>query len=358
LGGGYSSLCIAGDRLYTLVTRGGRESVVCLNASTGKEQWLTPVTATYIDGQRQGAGPRATPTYEGGKLYCLFPAGDLVCVDTGGGRIEWRANILEATGAGTHGNLTYYWGMSASPLVEGELVIVQPGGRQNNSVAAFDKQSGKLVWKVGSDPPGYGSPIAVATHGRRHIIAVTGSSVVSVEPKSGDLLWRYEWGNQYNCNCATPLWVDRSLFVSSAYGTGCTRLETAGSGSKTGVTEVWRNRDLQNQFATSMVIDGSIYGPHGDLGGITFRCLDWKTGKLNWAARGPGKCSLIAVEKHLICVSETGTITLVKADPSEYVEQGTLDGLLTRKAWPPPALSRRRLYVRDESDLVCVDLRE
>ncbi|GIW80946.1 MAG: hypothetical protein KatS3mg105_2753 [Gemmatales bacterium] len=240
---------------------------MCLNAETGKLIWWRDVAPVFIDRQRQGAGPRATPTYHDGRIYCLFPRGELVCFSANDGKKLWQTNILAATDAGNHAGLRYYWGMSASPLIEKDLVIVQPGGASNNAVAAFHKDTGKLVWKAGSGTPGYGSPIAIDADGTRQVICSNGRSILSVDPTNGKVLWEYRFGSQYNCNCATPLWVDNKLFLSSAYGVGSTAL-AVGRG---GVREIWKNRNLMNQFATSMIIDGHVYGSHGDFSGLSLR---------------------------------------------------------------------------------------
>lgn len=358
LGGGYSSISAVGDRLYTMASQQGRDCVFCLDASNGKVLWKQEVAATYLDVQRQGPGPRSTPTVVGDKVYCLFPLGELVCLAAGDGKQVWKVNIFQATGAANPAGGRFYWGMSGSPLVEGDVVVVQPGGNKNNSAAAFHKDTGKLVWAAGSDPVGYGSPIAIDAAGTRQIVCPTGQSLLGLEPATGKLLWRHEWGNKYNCNCATPVWADNRLFISSAYRTGCALLEITKDGDKLKVSEVWRNRDLQNQMATSMVIKGHIYGCHGDLGAVMIRCLDLATGKRTWTERKPGKSCMIAAAGHIICLSERGTLYLIEANPERCVFKGELPNVLTYKAWAPPSLAGGRLYLRDEKNVVCLDLRK
>src|SRR5205823_9321399 len=140
------------------------------------------IAPTYLDKQPQGPGPRSTPTYHDGKLYCLMPMGELVCVTAAEGKRVWSANQFKDTGTTNPSNEFYYWGVSVSPLVEGDLVIVQPGGNKNNSVAAYHKDTGKLVWTAGNDPHCYGSPIAVTIGGVRQLIVPTGNSVLGLEP--------------------------------------------------------------------------------------------------------------------------------------------------------------------------------
>tara|TARA_R110002111_G_scaffold261984_1_gene336575 strand:+ start:39009 stop:40403 length:1395 start_codon:yes stop_codon:yes gene_type:complete len=359
LGDGFSSIVIADGRIWTMATHLTNDYVVCFDALSGEKLWSTFAAPTYLDSQRQARGPRSTPTYDAGKLYCLLPAGDLLCLDAISGKIIWKNNIFQLSGAPQQEEKTiYYWGMSASPLIEGDLVILQPGGGNNNSVIAVNKETGKLIWSAGSDPPGYGSPIVIEVENQRQIIVPTGQSVLSLTPEKGDLLWRIVWGNKYNCNCATPVWNDDSLFVSSAYGTGCMRFALTRQNEELRPISHWKNLALQNQFATSIIKDGYIYGPHGDLASVTYRCLDMQRGQVQWISRRVGKCTQIAVEGHLICLTEQGTLILVEANPTEYREKGRLTGLLGFKAWAHPALANQRLYIRDEKRLVCLDLKQ
>ncbi len=359
LGGGYSSMVIAEGRLWTMATHLTKDFVVCFDVRSGKKLWTTEAAPTYIDHQKQASGPRSTPTYHAGKLYCLLPAGDLLCLNAKSGKVLWKVNIFQISGAPRQEEQTlYYWGMSASPLIEGDLVILQPGGNNNNSVIAINKDTGKLVWGAGNDPPGYGSPIVIDTLDQRQIIVPTGSSILSLNPKEGSLLWRIVWGNKYNCNCATPVWNDESLFISSAYGTGCMRFALFRQNEEIRPISQWKSLSLQNQFATSTINDGYIYGPHGDLAAVTYRCLDMQRGKIQWQTRRVGKCTQIAAEGHLICLTEQGTLILVEANPTEYREKGKLTGLLSFKAWAHPALANRRLYLRDEKRLICLDLQK
>ena len=359
LGGGYSSMVIVDGKLWTMATHLNNDYIICLDTLSGKKLWSTRAAPTYLDHQRQARGPRSTPTWHAGKLYCLLPAGDLLCLTANTGRILWKVNIFDLSGAPRQEQKTiYYWGMSASPLVEGDLVIVQPGGSTNNSVIAIHKNTGKLVWAAGNDPPGYASPIMIEAENQRQLIVPTGQSILSLNPEKGSLLWRVVWGNKYNCNCATPVWNEDSLFVSSAYGTGCMRFALTVQNEELRPISRWKNLSMQNQFATSIIKDGYIYGPHGDLATVTYRCLDMQRGEVQWRSRRVGKCTQIAAQGHLICLTEQGTLVLVEANPTEYREKGKLTGLLGFKAWAHPALANQKLYLRDEKRILCLDLQE
>jgi outer membrane protein assembly factor BamB len=360
LGSAFSSLTVVGDRLYTMTRRGKRDLVVCLDTAKGKELWSYDAAPSYIDRQRQGSGPRSTPTYDKGKLYCLLPMGDLVCL-TEQGKHVWTRNTFKETGAvnpmNTDNNF-YYWGVSLSPLVVGNQLIVQPGGKKNNSVAAFDKNNGKLLWSAGNDPPGYASPILISVAGQKQIVCPTGQSILGLDPVKGRVLWRYAFGNEFSATGATPVWKDNLLFVSAAYGAGSAVLELEHKESKWAAREKWKSKkDLQNLFATSPVLGGHIYGCHGDLRAFFLRCLDLQTGKVKWEERLDERWTYLAVDNHLLAWSEKGTLQLLEATPQKYHCKAELPNLLTSKSWAAPALANGRLYLRDQKHVLCLDLR-
>jgi outer membrane protein assembly factor BamB len=357
LGAGFGSLIVVGDRLYTTAQRARRDYLLCFDIGTGKQVWALDAAPGFIDRwQKQGPGPRPTPAHDRGNLYCQMSDGDLLCVRATDGKEQWRANIFRAAGTRDRNGDEYYWGFSTSPLVEGDLVITQPGGKNNTSVLALDRTTGKVVWKAGTDPSGYASPIAVTIDGQRQLVVPTGQSVLGLDPARGTILWRYAIGNRFDANCATPVWAEDLLFVSAAYGTGCAALEIARDGAKWSVRERWRHRNLQNIFGTSIVLGDHIYGHHGDLGTITLRCLDLKTGEVKWTERQPGRSTMVAVQGHLLILDEQGGLRLVEARPERYQAKGEVRDLLEFKAWAAPALAQGRLYLRDQRHLICLDL--
>jgi outer membrane protein assembly factor BamB len=357
LGSALSSLAIAGDRLVTTAKRGDRDFIVCLRIEDGKELWAVDAAPTYIDKQRAGAGPRSTPTIAGDYVYCQMPRGDLLCVALKDGKQKWKKNIFEVSGAKERFGEFYYWGVSYSPLVEGDLVVTLPGGDKDNAVLALNKDDGKKVWSVGGDSAGYGSPITITAHKRRMIVCPMGKAVLGLDAGKGDILWRYLFGNEYDATCSTPVWTNDLLFVSAAYGTGCAAVEIKKDGEVFTAAAKWKNKDLQNLMATSIILDGYAYGCHGDLGAIQMKCVDLKTGEVKWDERQKeGRFGLIAAEGHLICLSEKGSVYLVEANHDRFVEKGRLEKVLEYKAWAMPALAKKRLYVRDESHIVCIDL--
>lgn len=356
IGGGYSSLATHRGRVYATGEQDGQILGFCFEAHTGELLWQQKVGDPYLDQQQQGSGPRATPTYQNGQVFFLGPSADLVCVRADNGATLWHTNIYAACGIEDPAAEDQYWGLSTSPLVEGNLVICQPGGNHENHLAAFDRRNGKLVWSADNDHRSYASPISTSIAGRHQVIAFTGESLLGVNPDNGGILWRFTHRNQYKCNCATPLVINDQIFISTGYGGGSALLQLEREGEKIRVTEKWVQKRYQNLFATSMLVNGYLYGCHGDVGSCTFRCIELVTGELQWVDRQPGRCTCIKVENHIIALSEDGVLRLIDPNPEKYVEKAKLEGILKLKSWAVPALSQKRLFVRDQHDLVCIDL--
>jgi outer membrane protein assembly factor BamB len=359
LGPAFSSISVVGNRLYTMVQRGKYDCVVCLDAKSGKEIWTCAAAPAYVDRQRQGPGPRATPTYHQGKLYCQMARGELLCLDAARGVKLWEKDIFKETGATNPTGDWYYWGVSFSPLVVDDLVIVQPGGRKGNSVAAFHKDSGKLVWTAGSEPINYASPILRTIAGQRQIICPTGQAVLGIEPAKGKVLWRYALGNAFNATGSNPVWAEDTLFISTAYGGGCAALEIRRQGDSWQARPRWKSKKgLQTLFATSIVHEGYLYGCHGDIGALFLRCLNLKTGQQQWEKRLPGRVTLLGIGASLLVLEERGSLHLIEMTPKRYTLKASLPDLLHYKAWAAPALAEGRLYLRDQQHILCLDLRQ
>lgn len=358
-GGGYSSLAVGGGKVYTQDRQGDSERVLCLDAETGKEQWAFAYPVDYGRFRLGYAGgPRATPAVHDGRLYAVGATGTFVCIDVTGPHPEelWRHDLLAEFNADLPG-----WGVAGSPLVEGDLVVVQPGG-DDGSVAAFDRVTGERRWAVGDSPNGYSSPVAATLGGVRHIVAVTGDSVLGIRPSDGQLLWSHPWVTEHRGNIATPVILGDHVFVSSNYGKGCALLAVSAAGDGAKVTEVYfrKNRVMLNHHSTSVAWGDHLYGYDND----TLSCVAWRTGQAvpDWEGqtdegRVIGKGNLILADKHLIGLTESGTLFLAEADPKEFVFLGQVAGLLNgRENWSLPVLADGRIYLRDAEKVVCLEV--
>ena len=340
LGEGYSQVVSAKGRLYTLAQQGSEQFAVAFDGATGKRLWRTRIDGEYNDGQ--GDGPRSTPTVDGDLMYALSAHGKLAALRTGNGQVAWQHDLRAEYGANPP-----QWGVSTSPLVEGKLLIVNVGGAGNKSIVAFDKTNGKVVWTSQGDGAGYSAPIAITVRGVRQVIVFTADAILSISPEDGRLFWRSGWKTDYDVNAATPIFLPPDkLFVSSGYGTGSALLQI----NRTNVAEVWRSRGMKNQFSSSVLHDGVLYG----FDDATFKAIDAATGKERWKQRGFGHGSLILAGGHLIVLSDRGKLALVQATPEEYRELGNAQ-VIEGKCWTSPSLADSRLYVRNEEELIAFD---
>jgi outer membrane protein assembly factor BamB len=355
-GAAFSSLAIVEGKVVTGCERGKADGVLCLEAASGKELWFREVGPAYVDKQRQGAGPRATPTVAGGVVYASMATGELAALKLADGSELWKVNIVTLAGVKDRAGEQFYWGQSASPLVEGDLVIVQPGGTNGRSVLALDKNTGKIVWQVGDDVMGYASPIAIDLGKRRLLIVPTGQAVLGLDPVKGELLFRQPFGNQFGATCSTPVWTGEVLLLSAAYGGGTLALELSPNGDKIDVKEKWKSRDLMSLMAPLIVRNGQLLAFHGDLSRFGIRSLDVATGNLLWTHNLPGRLCFVWAEDHLFGVTEQGTIQLIKPGEKGVSIEGEITDLLKGRVWAMPALVGKRLYLRDARTILCLDV--
>lgn len=342
-GPGYSGLVVAGGRLFAMLQEDDEEVVVCCSAITGEEIWRFGYPARFVSDQ--GSGPRSTPTIDGNRLYTVGASGILHCLDRATGEALWRRDLM-----GDFGGRVPEWGVSFSPLVEGELVFTCPGGSAGNSLAAFDRRTGKLRWSSLDDRPGYGSPVLTTAGGVRQVLFFTGEALVSVAPEDGRLYWRYPWTTTMDCNVATPIVTCDRVFISSGYGHGCALLEVVPKASGALMVErVYANTDMTNHRSTSVLYEGHLYG----FDDARLTCMELATGEVRWQTRGFRKGSLIVADGHLIILGENGKLALAEATPAEYRERVSLR-VSPNRCWTAPVVADGKLYVRDQQQIVCL----
>jgi outer membrane protein assembly factor BamB len=342
LGAGYSSFSIVNGRMYTQGQRGNQEFVLALDVKTGSKLWETIASRDFENDR--GSGPRGTPTFDNGKLYAMTGEGTVVCLDAASGKIVWQIDSVKKFGA-----TIPHWGYSESPLIDGDRVIVMPGGR-GASLVSLDKRTGEVQWKTGDDYAGYSSAILADVNGTKQVIALSGRSAFGVQESTGELLWRYGKIANNVANIATPIYQDGAVFLSSAYDTGCALLKL----NPKGMQEVYFNRDMMNHYSSSVLVDGTLYGYSNNL----LVAMDFKTGKQLWKNRSVGKGSVTYAEKHLYALGEDGMVGLIEASPAAYKEVSRFEyqkGSLP--SWSPLVISDGRLYLRDQDNLTSYDIK-
>ena len=345
IGVGHSSFTVADGKAFTIEQRRAQEVVAAYDLANGRELWTAKWNAEFRDST--GDGPRATPTWDQGRIYALGATGELKAIDASNGSVLWGKNILSDNGAA---NLP--WAMAASPLIVDDKVIVLPGGTSGKSVVAYNKNTGAPVWKVLNDTQAYVSPMLVELAGRRQIVVVSSSRVVGLVPENGKLLWEYEWDTNNGINVSQPIVVDRNrFFISSGYGKGAALVELKGSGDSYTATTIWENGMMKNKFNSSVLHEGYVYGL--DEGILT--CLDVNTGERKWKDGRYGYGQVLLAGGHLIVTSDQGEVALVKATPSAYTQVAKFPAL-QGQMWNYPALAGGRLLVRNSTEMAAYDI--
>ncbi len=346
-GGGYASFVVADGLVFTIEQRRQQEVAVAYDLKTGREKWVQSWDAEFRESMG-GDGPRATPTWDEGRLYVLGATGELYCFDAASGRTIWHLNILDDNNAK---NLE--WGMSAAPLVLDEKLIVLPGGGSGKSVVAYHKLTGKPIWKSLSDKQAYTSPIKAELAGLKQIIIISAKRVAGLGINDGALLWEYPWKTQYDVNAAEPLLIDENrIFVSSGYGHGSVLLRISRTNGAFKVSPVWENNRMKNKFNGSVLEKGHLYGL--DEGILT--CLDVETGERKWKGGRYGYGQILLAGGNLIVLTEKGDLVLVEATPEEHRELARFSAI-QGKTWNYPAITDGRLLVRNTTEMACFDLR-
>jgi outer membrane protein assembly factor BamB len=346
LGEGYSSFAIVGDRLYTQGQQGNQEFVFAYDVKNGKQIWRVPGGRAFRESR--GHGPRGTPTIEGNRLYALAADGTLMCLNTENGERVWSMNIVDKFG----GHVPT-WGISESPLIEGQRLIVTPGG-SGASVVALDKSDGKLLWKSQSDPAGYSSPIAYDDGRGRSVVVFTAHRALGLDVKTGEFEWRYDKVANRTANIATPIIHNGLVFLSSDYGTGCALLKLTPGARGVSASEVYFNREMRNHYSTSVLVGDYVYGFSSSI----LTAMKLQTGEVAWRDRSVGKGSVTYAEGKLYALSEDGVVGLIDAAPDRYRERSRFE--ISRGSyftWTPPVIADGKLYLREQDNLYCYNIK-
>jgi outer membrane protein assembly factor BamB len=373
-GVGYSGPAVVGNRLYTLGGRGDDEFLIALDLESVKdgtvsEAWAAKVGPTFQwTGNHWSAGPSTTPTVDGELTFALGGMGDLLCVEMATGAERWRKNLPADLKAEVNpiggGPKKLGWGYTGSPLIDGDRLICIPGGPLG-TVAALDKKSGDVLWRSAdvTDQAAYTSPMAAEIDGVRQYVVLTNRGLLGVAANNGKLLWSYRRNPPYGTEVVnSPIVRGNLIYATVGAGQGCDLIRVVKDGDEFKTETVYANKNLANHHGNVVLVGDHVFGFSESRG---WTCQKFDTGETLWSERRrlPGGAVTYA-DGRLYCYSENdGTVALVEASPTAWMEQGRFkipqQSMLRRprgKIWTPPVVSGGRLFLRDQELIFCFNV--
>ncbi len=354
LGGGYGGIAVSSGRVFVMdrqKTPAEVERIHCLDADTGKTLWTHSYPVTYGK-MEYGNGPRGTPTVHDGRVYTFGAVGHLHCLDAVTGKVLWAYDGVKAFKARVP-----QWGHACSPLIDGERVIVQIGA-PDACLMAFDRRTGKEVWRSVGDPPGYASPTILTTDSFRRLLYWTPENIVGVDPDTGKERWKVAFPITYGVSISDIVW-DGRIILASNYWSGSKALRLDANGDNPEV--VWTGKALSLLMSTPLVRDGKVYAIDRFR---SLKCLELATGKVLWEGANVTRerdsnpqASLIASGSRVLLFNDRGELMLGDLEPTGFKQRGTATILPDTRPWAHHAVAGGRVYARTNEEIVCVQLR-
>jgi len=363
IGDGYSTPSVVGSRIYVMSNRGmDNEFVLALAVNDGRTIWTTRVGNVGNPNQNPSfPKARSTPTVDGNRIYALGSDGDLVCLEADTGNIRWQKNLRKDFG-GQSGE----WAYAESPLVDGDVVVVTPGGAQA-TIVALNKKTGATVWKTavpGGDPAGYASAIVVNAGGRKQYVQFLSKGIVGVDARNGEFLWRYKEAAKGPAQYFTPIARDAYVY-GGALGIGGALVQLKADGAGVGVEQVYFERGLPNGLGGAVLVGEYLYGTDIATGPLV--AIEFATGKVKWKADTIGRVSAIYADGLLYLHGLNGDVALIEATPDAYREKGRFTPpdqprhkqteQYPEQAYAHPVIANGRLYIRDLGSLWAFDIK-
>ena len=363
IGDGYSTPSVAGSRIYVMSNRGlDNEFVLALAVNDGRTIWTTRVGNVGNPNQNPSfPKARSTPTVDGNRIYALGSDGDLVCLEADTGNIRWQKSLRKDFG-GQPGE----WAYAESPLVDGDVVVVTPGGAQA-TIVALNKKTGATVWKTavpGGDPAGYASAIVVNAGGRKQYVQFLSKGIVGVDAKNGEFLWRYKEAAKGPAQYFTPIARDAYVY-GGALGIGGALVQLKPDGAGVGAEQVYFERGLPNGLGGAVLVGDYLYGT--DIANGPLVAIEFATGKVKWKADTIGRVSAVYADGLLYLHGLNGDVALIEATPDAYREKGRFTPpdqprhkkteQYPEQAYAHPVIANGRLYIRDLGTLWAFDIK-
>ena len=386
-GTGYASPAVVGERLVFLHRVANEEVVECLNAETGASRWRFRYPTAFEDRYGYNNGPRASPVIDGERVYTMGAETKLHCLELASGKVIWKRDMRADYKVPQD-----FFGTASTPLVEGQLLIVNVGAPGGPAVAGFDKTTGREVWRAGKEwGPSYASPVPAVVHGKRRVFVFAGGEssppaggLMSIDPVNGHVDFSFPWRSRTveSVNASCPVVFDNKVFISASYRTGGALLEVRPDFTH---RVLWTTQEFALHFNTAIYRDGYLYGFDGrNEPDASLACVDAATGKVVWRetpewmetietrgetrkqAIGTYRGSLLAVDGGFLCLGEMGHLLWMDLTPRGYKEVSRAWLFAARESWGLPVLSRGLLYVAQNTRdllqgtsprLLCYDLR-
>lgn len=347
IGPAWSSFSVVGNRLYTQEQRGEQESVICLDADSGKQIWEFTYPGRFWEAIA-GAGPRATPTLAKEGVFALGAEGVLVRLDAATGQEVWRRDLkVDAD------RKTPTWGFAASPLVVDSLVMVHAGGKGDKGLIAYDAESGEIKWSAASGDHSYSSAQLATFADQRGVLMLANDGLQFLDISNGEQIWEHAW-EFFNYRVLQPLVVGQNVFFMTSMNEGTRRLTVScGDDGAWEANEDWTSKSLKSDYNDCVYHDGNIYGFDGGV----FACIDAETGERNWkrGRYGNGQVVVLADSGQLLVLSEKGELVLIEASPEKLIELAKLQAI-DGKTWNHPVLIGSRLYLRNAQEVACYQM--
>jgi len=361
---GFSSFAVAEEKAYTIVTGEDDgnpvELLACLDARTGKELWSKPLTIiskydgggdSGDKGNEGGDGPRSTPVVNEGHVYCIDANLGVHCFNAASGEIVWQRDVLK-----DHSGVNIKWQNAASPLIDGDLLLMAGGGN-GQALLGINKKTGAVAWSGENDLMTHATPILASIHGVHQAIFFTQEGLVGVEPQKGTVLWRAAFPFKVS-TAASPVVFEDIVYCSAGYGVGAGAFKISKSGVGLAAEPIWRREnECFNHWSTPVVKDGYLYGMFSfkEYGKGPIACVDIRTGKDMWKKDGFGPGQVILAGDNVIALSDKGEIVVVETNPKKYVELKR-DDVLKGKVWSYPVLAYNHLFARSTEEGICIQL--
>jgi outer membrane protein assembly factor BamB len=351
LGQGYSGITVADGVLYTMYRTGSDEIVLAAKAGSGETLWEHKYAAPFASGMKMenGSGPHVTPLVTEQGVYAVGVLGRLLCLDRNTGKLKWQLDLPTTFGLAIPDR-----GYSPSPIAYRDMLFVRGG--KGSAVIALRQQDGAVVWSSGEFGYSGSTPVLGNVEGFDQLVVFGSDEIAALNPLNGDVQWWQQHTTQYGLNISAPVWgEDGIVFCSSAYGAGSRAVQVRRVGDHVEAEELWFNNQVRVHFTNAIRVGDYVYASSGDFGPAPLTAIQVKTGEIAWRDRTFAKANLLLADGKFILLDEDGTLALVRVSP-KGLEVLAKTSLTETRHWTVPTLDGTRLYIRNEREMMALEL--